>query len=341
MKMLITSPVKRENEINERTVMFGMTISDNRLVYSNAVDTPAPAADEVLIRVAYAGVNRADIFQVEGNYAPPEGASPLPGLEVSGEIIAIGSDVTDWKIGDTVCALLTGGGYAEYATAKASHCLPLPEGVSLKEAATLPEVYATIWMALMDIAQMKTGEKLLVHGGSSGVGSAAIQWAKQLGVHVFSTARTPEKCVFIEQLGGSAINYSDEDFVNHIKTAGGVDIVLDMVGGDYITRNMKCLNRYGRLVSLALLKGAAAEVSAGSLLLKNLSWHGATLRARDDSTKTAYIATLREQVWPHFASGALRPVCHETFPLKDAEKAHSLMRESLHCGKIALQVCPA
>lgn len=309
--------------------MAGIRIENQQLVYDEALAVPQPKEDEVLIRVSHAALNHADLFQVEGSYPPPQGASPLPGLEVSGHIL---------DTNEPVCALLPGGGYAEYAVAKRSHCLTIPHNCTLEEAATLPEIYATIWLALMQTARLEPEETLLVHGGSSGIGVAAIQWAKHLDCAVFATARTPEKCTLVNQLGGTAIPYENEDFVKVTKDAGGADVVLDIVGGDYIPRNLKALRTGGRLVSLAFLKGAQSEFSAAGLLLKNLSWHGVTLRGQPDDAKSVILKQVHRHVWPQIEAGNIRPILDSTYPLFEAEKAHKRMRESLHCGKIALQV---
>lgn len=316
--------------MNIPSTMAGVRIEDNRLVYDTALPVPVPKEDEVLIRVHSAALNRADLFQVEGSYPPPEGASPLPGLEVSGHIV---------DTNEPVCALLAGGGYAEYAVAKHNHCLPIPDGISLEQAATLPEIYATIWLALMQTARLEFEETLLVHGGTSGIGIAAIQWAKAQDCEVYATARTPEKCNLIKQLGAHPINYTHEDFVEIVKQAGGADVVLDMVGGEYIDRNIKALRQGGRMVSLAFLQGAKTHISAGGLLLKNLSWSGVTLRGQPDDAKAVILKQLQRHVWPLIARGDIRPIVDSAFPLAEAEKAHTRMRESLHCGKIALQVC--
>lgn len=304
---------------------------------------PEPKPHEVLVKVACAGVNRADVFQKQGSYPPPENASPLPGLEVAGEIAATGPAVTQWRVGEKVCALLSGGGYAEYAVAHAGHILPVPKGWTLEEAAALPEALFTVWMALHDDAGLQAGEHILIHGGASGVGMIAIQYAAQLGATVYATAGTPEKCAACESWGaGQAIHYRQEDFVKAIKSythGKGVNVVLDMVGGDYITRNFKVLAPEGRLISIAFLGGSRLEhLSAGALLLKRLTWKGATLRARSDDKKSSYAQAIHAALWPKLEKGVIKPVIDSVYPLENAEKAHQRMEQNLNIGKIVLQV---
>ncbi len=322
------------------TEMHAISIEDKQLVYGTQ-PTPSIGAQQVLIQSAYAGLNRADIFQRKGTYPPPEGASPLPGLEVSGTIVAVGEDVQDWKQGDDVCALLPGGGYAAYCVAEADQCLPIPQGLGLKEAAALPETFLTVWMCLKDQARLQEGERVLIHGGSSGIGTTAIQLCNAWGAEVFATAGTAEKCALCETLGAQAINYREQDYVEEIKRATdgeGVDVVLDMVGGDYINRNFKAMRRGGRLISIAFLQGATCEVNAGALLLKHLSWIGVTLRSRSNEEKANYINALQTYIWPLLAKGKIAPVIDSVFPLHEAAKAHAHMEEGLHCGKILLQI---
>ena len=301
---------------------------------------PVPAENEVLIRVAAAGINRPDVLQRKGGYPPPPGASDLPGLEVAGEIVALGAGTSGWKPGDRVCALVTGGGYAEYCAAPAPQCLPVPSGLNLVEAAALPETFFTVWTNLYRRAHLVEGESLLVHGGSSGIGTAAIQIAATLGNRVFATAGTAEKCAACERLGAErAINYREEDFVAEIKKATegrGVDVVLDMVGGDYVRRNISALAAEGRLVYIAFLAGSVAELDLLPLMLKRLTITGSTLRPRPVVEKAAIARDLRERVWPHLESGRIAPVIDSTFPLADAALAHARMESGAHIGKIVL-----
>ena len=301
---------------------------------------PVPGAGEVLIRVAAAGVNRADTMQRKGNYPPPPGASDIPGLEVSGTLAAVGERVSGLAVGDEVCALLTGGGYAEYCLAPAPQCLPIPAGVSLIEAAALPEAYATVWTNVLDRGRLQAGESLLVHGGSSGIGTVAIQLAKLFGARVFATAGTPAKCAACVQLGAErAIDYRAEDFVAvlHEATGGrGVDVVLDMIGGAYLPRNVASLATEGRLVIIALMEGAKAELDLARLMSRRLTVTGATLRARSIEQKAEIMLALRARVWPRFASNELRPIVHATYPLADAAEAHRVMESSVHTGKLLL-----
>ncbi|MGB1539910.1 MAG: NAD(P)H-quinone oxidoreductase [Rickettsiales bacterium] len=306
------------------------------------VPTPAPAPHEVLIKIAAAGVNRADIFQKQGSYPPPEGASELPGLEVAGTIAAIGNAVDGWCVGDAVCALLPGGGYAEFAVAHGEHLLPLPQGWSMEEGAGLPEALFTVWMALREEARLKAGESVLIHGGASGIGMMAIAYAAQLGAKVYTTASTREKCRACEKAGANtAISYRDHDFVAVMQDIlpEGVDVVLDMVGGDYIARNFNVLKTDGRMISIAFLRGAKPEgLSLAPLLLKRLSWKGATLRSRSDHIKAAYAQHIQAQLGTALDKGRLKPTIDSTFSLEDAEKAHLRMEQNLNIGKIVLQL---
>ena len=301
---------------------------------------PAPGAGEVSIRVAAAGVNRADTMQRKGNYPPPPGASDILGLEVSGTVAAVGQGVSDLAVGDEVCALLTGGGYAEYCLAPAPQCLPIPAGVSLIDAAALPEAYATVWTNVIDRGRLEEGESLLVHGGSSGIGTVAIQLARLFGARVFATAGTPAKCAACVALGAErAIDYRAEDFVAvlHEATGGrGVDLVLDMVGGAYLGRNLATLAIEGRLVIIALMEGARAELDLARLMSRRLTVTGATLRARSVEQKAEIMTALRARVWPRFASDELRPIVHATYSLADAAEAHRVMESSVHIGKLLL-----
>ncbi len=301
---------------------------------------PQPAAGEVLIRVAVAGVNRPDVVQRQGLYPPPPGASDLPGLEVAGTIAAIGPDVTGWQVGDTVCALLGGGGYAEYATAPVGQCLPVPEGLDMVQAAALPETVMTVWTNVFERAGLLPGESLLVHGGTSGIGTIAIQLAKAMGATVFATAGGPEKAAACAALGADhAIDYKTQDFVAVVKEATGkrgVDVVLDMVGGDYLPRNIDCLAMDGRHVSIAFLRGPKVELNLMPVMLKRLTLTGSTLRARSAGQKRALAAAVQEKVWPLISAGKVRPVIAATFPLEQAADAHRLMESSAHVGKIML-----
>lgn len=301
---------------------------------------PKPQAGEVLIRVRAAGVNRPDVSQRVGRYAPPPGVTDLPGLEVAGEVVALGAGVKDWKLGDTLCALVAGGGYAEYVAAPAPQCLPIPGKLGMVEAAALPETFFTVWSNLYDRAHLKPGETLLVHGGSSGIGTTAIQLATKLGARVITTAGSAEKCRICEELGAArAVNYKDEDFVEAVKefTGGrGADVVLDMVGGDYIPRNIKAMATDGRHLSIAFLGGATAEVNFMPVMLKRLTLTGATLRPQSVERKGEIARALERHAWPLIAKGEIKPVIHSTFPLAEAAEAHRLMESSRHIGKIVL-----
>ena len=301
---------------------------------------PQPEAGEVLIKVAAAGVNRPDVLQRRGGYAPPPGTSDIPGLEVAGEVVGLGEGVSDVALGDQVAALVAGGGYAEYCTAPAPQCLPVPQGLSLEEAAGIPETFFTVWSNVFDRGGLSEGEAFLVHGGSSGIGTTAIQLAKAFGARVFTTAGTAGKCQACEELGAErAINYRETDFVEAIKEATdgkGVDVILDMVGGDYIARNVKAMAPDGRLVQIAFLSGSKAEINFLPIMLKRLTVTGSTLRPRPVAFKGAIAARLKERVWPLIESGKLRPVMYKSFPLEAAADAHSLMESSEHIGKIVL-----
>lgn len=301
-----------------------------------------PGPGEVLIKVAAAGVNRPDVFQRRGIYPPPEGVTDVPGLEVAGTIVALGPGVDEWRTGDGVCALVAGGGYGEYCAAPAPQCLPVPGGLDMVQAASLPETFFTVWDNVVDRAGIRSGETLLVHGGASGVGTAAIQMAVVLGNRVFITARNDKKCRFCEDLGAErAINYQEEDFVEVVRglTDGkGPDVILDMVGGDYIQRNIDLLAIEGRLVFIAFLKGPKAEVNFLPIMLKRLTVTGATLRPRSVAGKGAIARALRERIWPEIESGRIKPVVHATFPLAQASEAHRLMESGTHIGKIILEV---
>ena len=303
---------------------------------------PSPRRDEVLIEVAYAGVNRPDCAQRAGTYPPPPDASPVLGLEVAGRVAARGADVTSWNVGDDVCALTPGGGYAGYCTTPAAWCLPIPDGWSLEQAAGLPENYFTVWNNVFDRARLAHGEWFLVHGGTSGIGLAAIQLAKAFGATVMTTAGTDEKTKFCIAMGADhAINYRTHDFAEEVKRITdkrGVDVILDMVGGDYIERNLKCLALEGRLSQIAFLSGSRVECDWRFIMLKRLTVTGSTLRASPSATKALLARELRENVWPLLAQRTVQSVIHATFDLADAPKAHALMESSKHIGKIMLAV---
>jgi NADPH2:quinone reductase len=303
---------------------------------------PQPKAGEVLIKVAAAGVNRPDTMQRAGHYPPPPGASDIPGLEIAGEIVALGDGVGEWRVGDKAAALVAGGGYAEYCTAPAPQCLPFPRGMSAVEAASLPETFFTVWSNVFDRAGLAPGESFLVQGGSSGIGVTAIQMVKAFGNKVFATAGSEEKCAACVKLGADrAINYRTEDFAAAVKEATGgkgVDVILDMVGGDYVERELKCLADDGRIVIIAFLGGAKATLNLSEILRRRLVVTGSALRPRPVEFKGAIARKLRERVWPLIEAGKIRAVIHKTFPLAEAAKAHELMESSAHIGKIVLAV---
>jgi len=303
---------------------------------------PSAQPGEVLIKVIAAGVNRPDVVQRQGLYPAPPGASPILGLEVSGVIEALGEGVTQWKVGDKICALTNGGAYAEYVTAPAAQCLPIPSGLSMIEAAALPETCFTVWSNLFDRVQLKAGETLLVHGGSSGIGTTAIQMAKAMGIRVFTTAGSDKKCQSCLNLGAEiAINYHDADFVEVIKDATnkkGVDVILDMVGGDYIAKNFKIAALEGRIVNIAYLQGPVAKVNFLPVMLKRLTVTGSTLRPQSADTKAAIANNLKEFIWPLIESIEIKPVIAQCFPLEQATEAHTLMESNKHIGKIVLTV---
>lgn len=304
--------------------------------------TPAPRDGEVLVRVAAAGVNRPDVLQRMGAYPPPPGASELPGLEIAGEVVAVGNGASLWKAGDKVCALVAGGGYAEYCVVHESNALPVPDGLSMAEAAGIPETFFTVWTNVFERGALKPGESLLVHGGSSGIGTTAIQIASQLGSTVYTTAGSADKCAACERLGAErAINYREEDFVEVLKQATakkGIDVILDMVGGDYIQRNIKAAASDGRIVNIAFLNGSKAEVDFMMVMLKRLTLTGSTLRIRPTADKAAIASALRKTVWPLIEAGKVKPQLFKTFPLAQASEAHALMETSTHIGKIVLEV---
>jgi putative PIG3 family NAD(P)H quinone oxidoreductase len=303
---------------------------------------PQPKPGEVLIEVSHAGVNRPDCLQRAGSYPPPPDASPILGLEVAGRVVARGANVRSWKIGDTVCALTPGGGYAEYCATPAGFCLPIPMGLTEAEAASLPETFFTVWNNLFDRGRLKCGESVLIHGGASGIGVTAIQLAKQIDATVITTAGDDAKTAFCRGLGADhAINYRTQDFVAEVaRITGkrGVDLVLDIVGGDYIEKNLKCLALEGRLVIIAFLRGSRVEVDWRHIMLRRLTVTGSTLRASPAERKVALAQALRENIWPLIESGEVKTVVHRVFPLADAAAAHALMESSQHIGKIVLAV---
>jgi NADPH:quinone reductase len=303
------------------------------------VDRPEPGHGQILIRIAYAGVNRPDALQRAGSYAPPPTASPLPGLEAAGTVAAVGPGVSEWTVGDAVCALLPGGGYAEYAVTPAAHALPVPKGMDLREAACLPETFFTVWSNVFQRGGLDAGEIFLVHGGSSGIGTTAIQLARAFGARVFATAASPEKCAACERLGAErAIDYRAEDFVEVMKAEGGADLILDMVGGSYLPRNVKALKTDGRLVQIAFLQGPKIELNFAEVMMRRLTITGSTLRPQSDLAKARIAASLRQHVWPLLDAGRIAPVMDSEFPLEDAAGAHARMEGSGHIGKIVLRV---
>ena len=312
-----------------------------RLIVGDA-PRPVPVTGEVLIKVAGAGLNRADLLQAKGLYPPPPGASPILGMEVAGEIVECTADDSEFKVGDKVCALVPGGGYAELCTASARCLLPLPQNIELLDGAALPEALFTVWTNLFDSARLAPGETILIHGGSSGIGTTAIQLCVALGHVVYTTAGTPEKCAACERLGAArAINYRSEDFVEVVTAATGgrgVDVILDMVGGDYIGRNLRALAPLGRLVNIAFQKGATAEVNFVPMLLRRLSFMATTLRGRKTDEKGRIRDALKEHVWPLIERGRMQPVVDRVFPLAEAHAAHQRMASSGHIGKILLAI---
>jgi putative PIG3 family NAD(P)H quinone oxidoreductase len=313
---------------------------------------PTPGPGEVLIAVTAAGVNRPDLMQREGKYPPPKGTTDIPGLEVAGRIVTIGppddggsprsASGRVWAVGDDVCALVAGGGYAERCVAPGVQCLPIPSGIDLRDAAAIPETYFTVWTNVFDRGRLKSGEWLLVHGGTSGIGTTAIQLAAAKGARVIATAGTTEKCRECERLGAErAINYRTDDFVaavNHTTAGHGVDLILDIVGGPYLSRNLECLARDGRLVQIGLMHGASAEIPLRQILLKRLTITGSTLRIRTPQEKGVIAASLEREVWPFLSSGRVKPVISSRFPLRDAAEAHRLLESGDIVGKVILEV---
>ena len=316
--------------------------ADGNRLQLTSLPALSASGDQVLIKVAAAGVNRPDLMQRQGVYPPPPGASEILGLEVAGWIVEVGDQVTTLQAGDRVCALVTGGGYAEYCLASAACCLPIPAGLNFIQAAALPETFFTVWSNVFDRGRFMPSESLLVHGGASGIGTAAIQLAKALGSRVYATAGSAEKCERCIELGAeAAINYREQDFIEAIHELThdqGVDVILDMIGGDYFPRNLICLAPEGRLVQIAIQNGAKSEINLWSLMLKRLTVTGSTLRARDNNFKGHIAQQLREKIWPLIESGQIAPVIDSVFPLKDAELAHARMQSGQHIGKIILEM---
>lgn len=300
---------------------------------------PQPAAGQVVLKLAYAGVNRPDALQRAGMYAPPPTASDLPGLEGAGEVVALGEGVSGIAIGDQVCALLPGGGYAEYVATPAAHCLPVPKGMDMKQAACLPETFFTVWSNVFQRGGLKAGERVLIHGGSSGIGTTAIQLAREFGARVFATVGSAAKAKACADLGAErAIIYSEEDFVEIMRAEGGADLILDMVGGLYIPRNFRALADDGRLVQIAFLQGAKVEVNFSDLMRRRLTMTGSTLRPQSDLAKAHIADALRSDVWPLLDAGRIAPVMDSEYPLEEAAAAHARMEASGHIGKIVLKV---
>jgi len=303
---------------------------------------PEPGPGEILIAVAAAGVNRPDVVQRLGLYPPRPGESDLPGLAVGGAVAAVGAAVTEWKEGDSVCALISGGGYAQYATAPAAQVLRVPAGLDSIQAAGIPETFFTVWTNMFDRGHLAAGESILIHGGSSGIGTTAIQLAREFGATAYVTVGNAEKARFCEELGAvKAINYREQDFVEEIKSitdGAGVDVILDIVGGDYLPRNIRLLRVEGRLLQVSLMGGSKGELDLGRVMRNRLTVTGSTLRPRSVAQKGEIAASLRERVWPLFEAGKIGPVIHQTFPLAEASRAHELMETSAHIGKIILSV---
>ncbi len=305
-------------------------------------EIPAPQSGQVLIKVMAAGVNQPDVMQRKGMYPPPPGASDIPGLEVAGIITELGETSCNLAIGDKVCTLVTGGGYADYCLASASLCLPIPDNLTFVEAAGIPEAFFTVWSNVFDRGQLKKGEAILVHGGSSGIGTTTIQFAKAFDAKIIVTVGSSNKCQFCLELGAdAAINYHEQDFVseiNRITNSVGVNVILDMIGGDYFPRNLQCLSVEGRLVQIAVQQSPKSDINLWTMMSKRLTVTGSTLRARNDSFKANIASNLMKHIWPLLASGQIKPIIHSTFPLRDAALAHELMESNQHMGKIILTV---
>lgn len=315
---------------------------EDRSITIETGPVPAPAQGELLIKVSAAGLNRADLLQRKGLYPPPEDASPIMGLEVAGEVLAIGAKVSGWQVGDKVCALTHGGGYADYTVAPASQSLPIPAGFSMPEAAALPEALLTVWHNLFQRCHLQAGEKVLIHGGASGIGTLGIAICKALGAEVYTTAGSEEKCRALEGLGATrAINYKTEDFeqvLTELEMKNRINVVLDIAGGDFIQKNINVAAPEGRIVYIAFIRGAKAEVNFGPMLMKRLTLTGSTLRAQNFAQKAVMVEEILEHVYPHLASGAVRPVIDRVFPLEEAEQAQDHMQSGQHMGKIILEM---
>ncbi len=316
--------------------------ADDRRLSIEQEPVPAPKAGEVLIKVHTAGLNRADLLQRKGLYPPPADASPIMGLEVAGEVLAVGTDVSTWQVGDKICALTHGGGYADYTVAPVSQCLPIPAGYSMAEAAALPEALLTVWHNIFQRAALQAGEKVLIHGGASGIGTLGIAICKALGGEVYTTAGSDDKCQALQKIGATrAINYKTEDFEQVITELGlkdKINVILDMAGGDFIQKNINIAAPEGRIVYIAFIRGFSAEVNFAPLLMKRLTLTGSTLRAQTFAQKAVMVEEILEHVYPHLESGAIRPIVYRTFPLEEVEQAHALMQSGQHMGKIILEM---
>lgn len=321
--------------------MNAVAIVSQRLELAE-IPVPKPARGEVLVRVRAAGVNRPDLLQRKGLYPPPPGITDTPGLEIAGDVAALGAGVAGWKKGAALCALVSGGGYAEYCTVPAAQCLPIPKGLDYTQAAGLPETFFTVWTNLFDRGQLKKGERVLIHGGASGIGTTAIQVARAFGAKVFVTAGSEDKCRQCKKLGAQlAVNYRERDFVAEVLQAtesNGVDVILDMIGGDYIPRNLKALAPYGRHVSIAMQRGRTAEMDIFQVMSKRLTLTGSTLRPQSVAVKGAIAAALKKQVWPLISKKKIRPVVDRVFPLAEAQAAHDYLEAGAHFGKVILSV---
>ncbi|MAP93798.1 MAG: NAD(P)H-quinone oxidoreductase [Ponticaulis sp.] len=317
--------------------MRAVEVQDDESLKIVDLPRPEPKGAEVLVKVHAFGVNRGDLLQRKGMYPSPKGASPLMGLEACGVVEAVGPEADRWSVGDKVCALLPGGGYASYAVADAGSCLPLPEGCDFEQGASLTETMMTVWTNVFDVCALKPGETFLVHGGTSGIGVSAIQMAKQWGCKVLTTAGTPEKCVAAKTVGADvAINYKTEDFVEVVKAEGGVDVILDMVGGDYVAKNIESLNKLGRMVNIAYMQGPKVELNLMPFMLKRLTMTGSTLRARTPAEKRHVRDGVERDFWGMIAADKINPVVYKVFPMEEIEAAHALMASSEHIGKIVV-----
>jgi NADPH2:quinone reductase len=324
-----------------RRAMRHIAVTDSHSLVLAESPTPQPGANEVLIRVAAAGVNRPDVMQRMGKYPPPPGASPILGLEIAGDITALGPHTERWKIGDRVCALVTGGGYAEYCVAPGPQCLPIPAGISMAEAAALPETFFTVWTNVFQRGKLRAGETILIHGGSSGIGTTAIQLAREFGARVIVTAGSDAKCDVCRQLGAdAAINYRTQHFVAEVQkfAPGGVDVILDLVGTPYFDRNLKCLAVEGRLVQIATQQGNRVELDLHAMMQRRITITGSTLRTRTVEQKAAIARELESAVWPLLAAQKVKPLIHGLFPLAEAAAAHALIESSEHIGKVVLTI---